>query len=449
MGTTKKLSEYKNNVEGTLNRVLSIGKEFDHPAVTNTEYGSDISLLEFGIILWDPNSTISEYRGITYSSDPISNLFSDIDKFCDDVKRRKREMSKILELGRSIIIFTPEPQRFGQRGNYLSEILPVENLHTIKALGKAIEFSGREPFNKFWMANKDYLAYKAYFKECKDGEPIFFIKNTQESLGVHFHKGNGNVIFIPSFLDETISKISKKKENEAVNEFIGSIIDLVSELNKGTDDYELPNWCSNYSLPEENVNRDRLRKLDEELKQIELKLKKQKDLLIELEKHKILFAGDGRALELEVARVFKELDFEVIEDNTKRADLTIKYEDKIAVVEIKGNSKSAKEKDARQLEAWVSEYYDRNGSSPKGILIINAYKNIPLDKRNENPFPDSMESLSRKREHCLLSGIQLLGIYLDCRNDPLKKKKIIDMLFNTNGVFKCYIDWSQYLEKII
>ncbi len=455
MNKVKMSYEDKRKPEGTSNgiRVLSIGLHFHHPMVKNIKYKSNISLLEYEIIIWEPNSTISEYIGITYSKydssfGDISSL-SEMEKFEGDIKRRKREMSKLLELGRSIIIFTPEPQRFGTQGTYeLSTILPIENLQTVEASGKAIGFSGVEPFNKFWMINKDYLTYKAYFTECKEGVPIFFIKNTKEILGAHFRKGKGNLIFIPQFLDNYFSNISKKKEKEAINLFIESIIDLVSELNKGAGDFELPGWCLNYALPEEVSKLSELRRLEVELKEIKSKIGIQEKLLIELRKLKVLFSGDGRALELEVARIFKELGFEVTEGNLERADLTLKYDNKVAVVEIKGISKGAKESHARQLETWISDYFLQNGYSPKGILIINAYKDIPLANRNKNPFPDSMELYSRKREHCLLSGLQLLGIYLVCKNDPSKKKETIDLLFNTNGIFEKYKDWSEYIELI-
>ncbi|MHC1688561.1 MAG: hypothetical protein AB9879_12730, partial [Methanothrix sp.] len=388
MDKVKKLHEEDNKLESSLNRnnVLSIGRYFSHSAVKNIKYRSNISLLGYKIIIWDPNTTISEYNGISYYEDRLLgdlSAFSEIEKFREDAKRRKREMSKTLEYGGSIIIFTPEPQRFGPNGSDLSAILPVENLQTIDASGNAIEFRGREPFSKFWAANKDYFVCKAYFEECKDGEPIFFIKDTNEVLGVRFRKGKGNLIFIPCFLDKSIYNISKKIENEAINKFIESVFVLVSELNMHVGDFRLPIWCSNYALPEEIPKLVELHKLEGELKEIESKIGIQENMLAELRKHKLLFSGDGRSLELEVAWVFKELGFEVTEGNSVRADLTIKYDDKIAVVEIKGISKGAKESHARQLETWISDYFLQNDSSPKGILIINAYKDIPLKRRTK------------------------------------------------------------------
>ena len=59
----------------------------------------------------------------------------------------------------------------------------------------------------------------------------------------------------------------------------------------------------------------------------------------------------------------------------------------------------------------------------------------------------SMFPFSYNREHCLITGIQLLGIYLDCKDNLTKKDKIINLIFNTNGVCPEYKDWSSFLEK--
>ena len=52
-----------------------------------------------------------------------------------------------------------------------------------------------------------------------------------------------------------------------------------------------------------------------------------------------------------------------------RDDLILQYNDRIAVVEIKGVlRKSAAERHAAQLEKWVSSYFSDKGIRPKGIL---------------------------------------------------------------------------------
>jgi len=55
-------------------------------------------------------------------------------------------------------------------------------------------------------------------------------------------------------------------------------------------------------------------------------------------------------------------------------------------------------------------------------------------------------SYSEKRDHCLITGLQLLGLYLDCKNNPDKKAQVIASIFSTSGVFGYYQDWRGFLK---
>jgi len=57
-----------------------------------------------------------------------------------------------------------------------------------------------------------------------------------------------------------------------------------------------------------------------------------------------------------------------------------------------------------------------------------------------------MRPYSEAREHCLITGLQLLCLYLDCKEDEEKKARMIHLLFNTKGVFSEYQDWTQFIE---
>lgn len=94
------------------------------------------------------------------------------------------------------------------------------------------------------------------------------------------------------------------------------------------------------------------------------------------------------------------------------------------------------EKNAAQLEKWVSMHLDKFDKTPKGILIINAFKEIPVSERKDPAFPDQMLRYSNKREHCLITGEVLLRMYLAFKNKRLSIEKLTDMLFETVGPLK-------------
>src|SRR5262249_14378986 len=150
-----------------------------------------------------------------------------------------------------------------------------------------------------------------------------------------------------------------------------------------------------------------------------------------VEELKTLFTGTGNELESKVEFVFKNLGFEIHDTVSNRDDLIVKYKDRIAVIEVKGVVGSAAEKNATQLEKWVTEYHFENEIEPKGILIVNAFKDIELKDRKDPTFPNQMLSYSIKKEHCLISSTQLLCLYFDAIKNPDKKEELINSLFDT------------------
>ncbi len=451
-------------------KILSVGSDLDHDMVDTSTFDSSRSFLDYDIVILDPSQVLYEYmadsRGSTYKG--LKSLGDDDSaRLIRDIARRRKEMSDMLDLGRSLVVFTSPPQkcyvdtgkrdysgigksrqtpRFVDEVNVLSS-LPVEGLETVEASGTSIEFKGGEPFASFWKANTDYLSYEAYFQKPV-GKPLFVIKGTKKVVGSYLSIGNGILLFVPTFLDHESGQydsLSPDQEREASEKFVNSLNTLIEELRKDVGDFELPLWSKTYVLPGESEEKIELLKFNDALSDLLAKISKQKESIAELEKQKILFTGSGTALEIQVKQVFEELGFDIVEAGPGRDDLILKYDDKIAVVEIKGVSKSAAEKHAAQLEKWVSEYYSTHGVHPKGILVINAYYDTPLKDRNNPAFPDQMLGYSKRRGHCLLTGIQLLSMFLDCREDQEKKDEIINRMFSTEGVFEDDRNWPEFL----
>lgn len=130
---------------------------------------------------------------------------------------------------------------------------------------------------------------------------------------------------------------------------------------------------------------------------------------------------------------FQKLGCTVEEGKPGRADRIIRWKKHVAVIEVKGLAKSAREKDSAQLEKWVSEHAIDTGEQPKGLLIVNAWRNTALDEREEPPFPPQMLPYSEQREHCLLTTAQLLAALLTATSKE-KRATFLGELFETNGV---------------
>jgi len=87
------------------------------------------------------------------------------------------------------------------------------------------------------------------------------------------------------------------------------------------------------------------------------------------------------------------------------------------------------------LEKWVSGHFEQTGIEPKGLLIVNAFCDMPLDDRAEEAFPDQMRAYAARKSLCLLTSSQLLAILLACRAEPNCKERLVEEILDTVGVY--------------
>jgi len=257
--------------------------------------------------------------------------------------------------------------------------------------------------------------------------------------------------------DKRPNKISEKviyntpleECEKSQQQLINSLNLLLEDTKRSIGDFGLPSWCNSYTLPtpaHEFELRGDIQNIEKEINSIKDKISKHKDLTWKSEQRKILFTGTGKEIEDQVKEILEEMGFTFMEGLQDGEGLIFKYNDRITVVEIKGVPGSALEKHAIQLEKGIIDYYSSHEVMPKGVLVVNVYKDTPLDDRNGAPFPGNLISYSEKRDHCLITGLQLLGLYLDCKNNPDKKAQVIASIFSTSGVFGYYQDWRGFLK---
>lgn len=440
-------------------KVLSIGPLFEHEAVTHDQFGSGISLLDYDLLILDPSALIHEYwsqgKVNTFTGYPVIDDRNSV-RLKTDIRRRQSEMYEMLKQGRTIAVFTPPPQRchiapderdypidrlgiakYDLHENLFTPILFTRygrNVRTVEASGRSIEFRGEDPFAVFWEKNRRHLRYTAYFEE-KVGKPQWFIEGTTKVIGTYLKIKNGHLIFLPS-LQPREDFASPEDWLEAQQVFIDSLMKLADELRRGTGDVQLPAWTQDYLLPGEREQRVNLNNLQGVLDHVHREIAQQKQGLDKLNRYKLLIGGTGKAFDTQVRQVFEELGFTVQDGLLGRDDILLSYDNRFAVVQARSIARNATITHAAQLEKCVSEYFTPHDIEAKGILVVNAFKELPLKDRLEAAFPSSMLSYSEKRNHCLLTGAQLLNLYLFVRENPEQRSRIIEQLLATNGIFE-------------
>lgn len=296
-----------------------------------------------------------------------------------------------------------------------------------------VDIISQTKFTEFFKKYSNIFFYRSYLYRYPLGtQPLIKTRHSNRIVSCY----NENFIFLPKFNLPT----------ELEEEFFKDLYNVIASLKKtSTDTFTPPEWLNGYYLPYEKPLATQIEEIKASIARQQQELGSKNEALKAVRAKKSLLVGSGDALEADIAEIFRELGFELLAVEPGRDDLIVKYDNRVAVVEIKGVSGSAAEKHAAQLEKWVMNYMEEN-AQPKGILIVNAFKDRELTAREET-FPNQMLAFSTRREHCLLSTIQLLGIYYEIKSSPARKEELINSLFETVGIYPQFQDWTKFIEQ--
>lgn len=156
----------------------------------------------------------------------------------------------------------------------------------------------------------------------------------------------------------------------------------------------------------------------------------------ELVSYRELLYETGTALEIIIRKVFTVLGYKPKPPFYKE-EYVIGYEKKVGIIECKGNEKSIKRKDFRQLLDYLKEYEIDYENNHKGILIGNAWRLKLLEERgkNETPiFPNDVIGIATKQEIALVSTIDLFNVFCKFLEGKIKAKDIVKKIFSAKGV---------------
>jgi hypothetical protein len=296
----------------------------------------------------------------------------------------------------------------------------------------------------------------------KELRPLLRVKGTSKVVAAHARVGDGQIIFLPMLLTgsddddeeddyddddyddedgqhEAAEPPVDDQADEADTEDEQAGDELVDDLVlqwllsfTSAEEVAWPDWVDGYQFQSEIDRAPAIADRKAEIERIQAELD---DLNLEQladREWKLLIVGSGTPLEEAVASAFTLLGFELEPTTPGRTDLRTTYKGAHAVIEVKGLTKSAAEGNCAQLEKWVAEEKIA-GHDAKGILVINAWLNKPLLERTQSAFPDQMRPYAQQRNHCLLTGLQLLNIARTAVAEPDRVEELAALLLNTTG----------------
>ncbi|QLL08644.1 hypothetical protein [Mycobacterium vicinigordonae] len=439
---------------------------------TRSTFDSDISVFDYDVVNWDPAKSLSHYHSVY--GEQYQNLPSPTEnesvRLLADIDRRRGEFRDFLNAGRILIVITRPPQEcyvdtgkkeYSGTGRNRSttrvvskadlwRALPVarDQLSLTRASGSRIQISGSNSLATFLKNRKAFFKYDAVMSAWP-GADVARVQGTERAVSSYVEtEGGGILVLLPApdlikSVSEKTGKVLYKPQAIAIQgELIQAVFDLTS-----AGVISRPAWAEKYSTKAQLEVRESVVKQQARVQSARTKLTNLQKKQEESELKDQLFLGTGRPLELQVKAVFELLGCEVSEPEPGRDDWKVKFPRRNAVVEVKGVAKSAAEKHAAQLEKWVAGEMEEVGTAPKGVLVVNTWRETELADRTEKDFPDQMIPYSRGREHCLVTGLQLFVIQAEVEADPARAEYWRGKILETSGVLEGADDWRAILMQ--
>ncbi len=272
------------------------------------------------------------------------------------------------------------------------------------------------------------------------------IKGTDKVVAAAIPYEKGKIICLPEpFYEDEYSESGHWEK--CGMQYLDSLFELDERLNISDEDFSLPEWANRMNILGEKEKIAKQVEIEKAIEGLQVKLANQKHCIEEIQKYKLLLTASGGLLEEITKKVLDELGFSILDSEKGRSDIIASYGDIGIVAEIKGVSKSAAEKHAAQLEKWVSQYIEETGNSPKALLIVNGFCDIPIAERTEDVFPHQMLKYCEARGHTLITTIQLLCLYIETRRNPACKDDRINELLSCVGKYEHYHDIREYFDS--
>lgn len=429
-------------------------------------FGSSVSLFDYDVVFWDPKASLEGYRAQATSFQGRTRLSeSRSAAIVRDVARRRAEFKEFVELGRCLVVFLPGDtavfidsgeRRYSGTGKNRSTTVVVTEFEIMKALpapvtrqpGSGLEIvAANEVMASLFRQTSDDWAYRCVIEAHEQIRPLLHVKGTNKLVGgmIRTKKSRGLLLLLPElFIDDPNDERfdhspladdeqgSAEASKDTPRSNPGDLLLLWIESLMAEPEAELPPWAAEHQFPTEKERQTEQEQVEEDLAKLLSRLDVLKAAQAQDERWKTLITGSGAALERQVRDAFEVLGFQVQEAEPGRSDLRLSYGETLVVVEVKGVTKSAAEKHAAQLEKWVSEEL-ASGRSAKGILVVNTWRERPVDQRDEVHFPDQMLAYSAQRGHCLLTGLQLLAIARSAMEQPGRRAELAELLIGHVG----------------
>lgn len=401
-----------------IKKILTIGFELSDDDSESCDFDSDLSLLDWDIILFKPDirdyvySCESMFQGKPCLSDDRSF------KLKSQSEHWRREIKSAIESGKLVIVYLDElieisiatgQKKFSGTGrnqkttrivtdydNYQS--IPL-SLSSVNTKGKEIKLTAKnsEMISSYWQEFSTISSYNVII--ASEATPCLVTKHGDKPVGVISRSKNSNgalvclpdIDFYPAdFFDEE-GEWTKEAQLFACK-FIKSIVSLEKAIRSGGETTPEPDWSKDnrYKLKEEANAAENLLKIEEKLESIQSEKEQVLDKVKDLARLRNLLFEKGKPLEYAIMDALRIMGFTVsqYDDGESEFDAVFESQEGRLIGEAEGKDNKAINIDKlRQLALNIHEDLEREDveTPAKAVLFGNAYRLLPIEGRMD-PF---------------------------------------------------------------
>lgn len=303
------------------------------------------------------------------------------------------------------------------------DLLTVIPGHVSTVAGRGLELQPAGPVaTSLWRQTEDQWIYRCVLNEFP-GTKLLVVAGTEKvAASVQVSPDGGVLALLPEpRIPDEVDELEDEDEDDPSDDLGASGQDVsAGKLSVPAsmiawarqmslhDSEPVPEWAAEFKFESEILRQAKLARLEKSIAELAQKVDALKHEQAEDDRWKRLSFSSGAALEDQARRAFEVLGFTVLEGQRGRSDLRVQYDTERVVVEVKGLSKSAAERNAAQLEKWVAEEV-AEGVRAKGVLVVNTWREAAPDQRDVD-FPAQMIPYATARGHCLMTSLQLLTL---------------------------------------
>ena len=248
------------------------------------------------------------------------------------------------------------------------------------------------------------------------------IKTRIENRETKSGKDIGGILILPEIRD--------LDAREAVNLIL---IELLSQPQETLP----PEWTEKISVPG-------ILKIESEILDLKQSIERVNDQIVRLERTKasleyfrqLLFAS-GTQLEKVFARCLENLGGKVAPAKYSQEEFVLQFEGSILLAECKGIAKSAALTHVRQLMDYILKYEEDEGASGKGVLLVNAWKDLAPQDRNLQDtltFPPNVIDRATSMGIALVSSVDFFKAYCRFLSKEIDGAVILRSIVAASGV---------------